>query len=804
MNFFAIFSHLYLFFSRRRPALFICTAIIMLLSFMYLGNIKLSEDVKSLLPDNRGDFLLEFNLLQQTPFMHKVIINLKNNSEENKDDLAGIADRLAEGMRSSSFITNVTTGPVSNEDTDIFDFILKILPNLTNEDDLKKIKSLLTDEYVHEQLMEGYSALFLPEGSLLTEYFRLDPLNLKSVTLKKLAALNIIPEATLKDNHFIDRSGNNVLVIADTSVDVTDTSNAEKMLAELSTIKKKTVPDDVEMYILSPQSYTVANARAIKKDLVVVLSISSLSMIVLFFLFLKNWRAGFVLLISFASFAMALAGVSWIYTTVSAITIGFGSVLLGLSDDLSLHVYFALRRKHREQDTSQIMSEVSRPVLFGGLIVICSLALLLFSELPGQRQLGAFSIIGVVSALVLTLILLPQMMEASSSKNGKTSNILLIQGTVGRPLLIIILWLALLVGCIWTGRQISFNGDLNELNFRSEELINIEAYIKNIWGDVRSKSMIFAEGDDLQSALEVNDRLFNYLSENSKDTQDNDGPGIVSIAPILPSVKTQKANIASWNSFWTENKKKVKDLLEKEGDTIGFTGDAFEPFYKSLNISPDLITPEDIKKTGMSALMDSLVISYGGKVRLLTLAPDTKAIKDLVKSPDCPDGVRFVSQNYFGEMIRKTVGSDFIRFIAGALIVILVLLIPLFRNFKKVILSMVPVVTGIIFMFGIMGLFNIPFNIFNVISSILIIGLGIDYGIFMVCRCSEDYEHDTDTAVLLSGLTTITGFGALVFAQHPALYSIGLTVLLGIGAAIPSSIYVIPALYGLMNKRTAV
>jgi predicted RND superfamily exporter protein len=104
-------------------------------------------------------------------------------------------------------------------------------------------------------------------------------------------------------------------------------------------------------------------------------------------------------------------------------------------------------------------------------------------------------------------------------------------------------------------------------------------------------------------------------------------------------------------------------------------------------------------------------------------------------------------------------------------------------------------------MFGVMGLSGISFNIFNIISSILIIGLGIDYGIFMVCRCSEDYEHDTDTAVLLSGLTTLTGFGALVFAHHPALFSIGITVLLGIGAAIPAAIFVIPALYGYLEKR---
>lgn len=795
MGFFGIFRHLYLFFSRSRSALFTVTSIIILASFVYLGNIKLSEDIRSLLPDSRSDFLLEFNLLQQTPFMHKLIINLRNRSPEEKEDLTKIADELAENMLPSPFITNITTGPVSDRNIDIYDFVIKSLPNLITGNDLEKLKTALTRENIHEHLIEGYSNLFLPEGSLLTGYFRVDPIDLKSFVLRKLVSLNIIPEATLKDNHFVDRSGNNVLIIADTTVDVTDISNSEKMLSELDTIKKSFVPDSVDMYILSPQSYSVVNARAIKKDLFVVLSISSLCLILLFFLFLKNWRACFVLLISFSSFAIALVGVSLIYKTVSAITIGFGSVLLGLSDDLSLHVYFALRREDKGRDPSLIISEVSRPVLFGGLIIICSLSLLLLSDLPGQRQLGAFSIIGVIVSLTFTLILLPQMMQASLTKKNAEKNVVLIEGNVNHPLLIIIVWTILLLGCIWTGRQISFNGDLNRLNYKSDELSNIENHIQDVWGDVRNKLMIFSEGDNLESALQVNDRLFQYLSENSDDLD------IVSIAPVFPSIKTQKSNIARWNSFWSVNKAPVSKLLKDEGSSIGFTEDAFEPFINSIEEEPSLISSEDIRKIGMTALLDSLVISYKGKIRILTLTPDIEDIKVLLQSTDCPKGVRFVSQRYFGEMIRNTVGNDFVRFIAGALLVILLLLIPLFRNLKKVALSMVPVATGIIFMFGIMGFFNIPFNIFNVISSILIIGLGIDYGIFMVCRCSEDYEHDTDTAVLLSGLTTITGFGALVFAQHPALYSIGLTVLLGIGAAIPSAIYVIPALYAFTNGK---
>ncbi len=789
MGSFDIFRHLYLFFSKKRVILFLCTGIIIALGFYYIGKIKLSEDIKSLLPDNRDDFLLEFNLLQKTPFMHKIIINLKDESFESREDLSNIADEFGKNILSSPFITSVMTGPVEDRNLDLYSFIIKSLPNLVNADDLEKIKTGLTDENIRELLTEKYSRLFAPEGALLVEDFRIDPLDLKTLILRKLNSLNILPEANLEDNHFIDRSGRNILLIADTNVEVTDTSNAEKMLAELNDIKEKIVPEDIDMYILSPQSYTVANAQAIKKDLFVVLSISSLSLIILFFLFLRNWRASFVLLISFASFAIALAGVSLLYATVSAITIGFGSVLLGLSDDLSLHVYFALRKKDQRHETSAIMSEVSRPVLYGGLIIICSLSLLLFSDLPGQRQLGAFSIIGVIVSLALTLILLPQMMQASSLKTTRNNSIVLIRARANRPMLTMCLWVVLLAVCLWSGRQISFDGDLNKLNYKSGQLLNVESHIKKTWGDLQSRAMIFSEGEDLESALIVNERLFQYLLESTGDRS------IISVAPVMPSITSQKKNIAAWKSFWAENLATAKYLLKNEGKKIGFTDDAFDPFIRSLDAASELITPEALRNTGITELLDSLIISDNDRIRILTLAPDTDEITALLKDPDCPDGVRFVSQGFIGDMIRKTVGYDFTRFIIGALLVILLLLIPLFRDVKKVMLSMVPVVTGLIFMLGIMSFFNIAFNIFNVISSILIIGLGIDYGIFMVYRCSEKYEHDTDTAVLLSGLTTITGFGALVFAQHPALYSIGVTVLLGIGAAIPASIYVIPALY---------
>ncbi|MDM7919182.1 MAG: hypothetical protein QUS12_08470, partial [Methanosarcina sp.] len=324
MSFFEIFRHLYLYLSKGRTALFIFTGLLIVLTSISLSNIRLSEDIRSLLPDSNKDFLVEFNLLQKTPFMHRVIINLKDKTPNDNGRLIDIADELKKAILASSYIKGVTSGPLESQNMDIMGFITSSLPNLITPDDLKSISANLTEKDVHEKLNEKYSALSSPEGSMLVDDLSIDPLDIKTLVYKKLASLNVIPDATMKNNHFIDRSGRNLLLVAETSVDVTDTLNAGRMLEELNKIKQKIVPEDIDMYIMSPQSYTVANASAIKKDLFVVLTISSVSLIVLFFLFLKSWRACFVLFISFSSFAIALAGVSVFYSTVSAITIGFG------------------------------------------------------------------------------------------------------------------------------------------------------------------------------------------------------------------------------------------------------------------------------------------------------------------------------------------------------------------------------------------------------------------------------------------------------------------------------------------------
>ena len=75
------------------------------------------------------------------------------------------------------------------------------------------------------------------------------------------------------------------------------------------------------------------------------------------------------------------------------------------------------------------------------------------------------------------------------------------------------------------------------------------------------------------------------------------------------------------------------------------------------------------------------------------------------------------------------------------------------------------------------------------------VGLCIDYGIFMVYECHYRLDTGTLTAGTLSALTTLIGAGALLFARHPLLFSVGSTMVTGVLAGYVSSMLVLPSLY---------
>lgn len=141
-----------------------------------------------------------------------------------------------------------------------------------------------------------------------------------------------------------------------------------------------------------------------------------------------------------------------------------------------------------------------------------------------------------------------------------------------------------------------------------------------------------------------------------------------------------------------------------------------------------------------------------------------------------------------------------------ALMAIALLVFIHFRSLTCVILALLPVGLGTLWMTGIMGALNIPFNPANIMTLPLVIGIGVTSGIHILNRFAEEgspsvLDKSTGKAVLISGVTTVFGFGSLLIARHQGIASLGLIMAIGTTTCMVAALTSLPALLRLLGMR---
>ncbi len=139
-----------------------------------------------------------------------------------------------------------------------------------------------------------------------------------------------------------------------------------------------------------------------------------------------------------------------------------------------------------------------------------------------------------------------------------------------------------------------------------------------------------------------------------------------------------------------------------------------------------------------------------------------------------------------------------------SLIVIAIMVYVHFRSLVCVLLALLPVVIGSAWTLGFMGWLGVPFNPANIMTLPLVIGIGVTNGIHILNRVAEEEKasilgKSTGKAVLVSGLTALTGFGCLMLGKHQGLWSLGLVMSLGIGACMIAGLTLVPAMISILS-----
>jgi len=145
-----------------------------------------------------------------------------------------------------------------------------------------------------------------------------------------------------------------------------------------------------------------------------------------------------------------------------------------------------------------------------------------------------------------------------------------------------------------------------------------------------------------------------------------------------------------------------------------------------------------------------------------------------------------------------------------ALLLVAAITLAVLRSARGTVLSLAPVLLGVLWTVGAMRLVGLEFNLANVWALPLIVGTAAEYGVNIYVRFLEGlgpggprFPRSVILGVILSWLTTIAGFGSLMVAHHHGIFSLGLLLTIGSTASVAASVLVLPVLLGLFVSSRA-
>jgi predicted exporter len=604
-----------------------------------------------------------------------------------------------------------------------------------------------------------------------------------------------------------------ILIIAHPRHPSTDSYHAAALIALIDRLKAETVRASagrVRVADLAGHRFSLENASRVKRDILKTVGISTIGVVVLTALSFANpLFVPLALLPAAFGACFALGLIRWLSPNVSAISIGCGSMLIGIAVDYGIHILYHAdhagtgrgkaggTRKTGAARLLEILPRLTRPLLLSAGTTVLAFLALRFSILPGYRDLGLFAALGIGGAAVFALTALPPLVPILKSVlPGRGRPILPLgywfllfmrrtrQKRLAPTLILAALTLVALAG--WP--RLRIEGDYQKMNALEPETRRDWDRILEFFGGGLRVSPIAVRGASLEEALEENERLYQALVKLKEE-------GVVaefqSIAPILPSQRSQGQNAARWAAFWsTERIEALRDALAKAGEGMGMRPEAFQPFFDSLPGSLERVGPEDLKQAGLARLIETHLSVGEENTLVLTHArtDDPAAFARLVERlrPDFPGLLAANGQVFMGYMARLIFG-ELRRMALIAFILVAGLLLVSMRSPRSVLVMLLPLALSAFWTFGFMGWLGVSINLMNSIVTIFIMGLVVDYSIFLYhaweghgAASHSGRLASSGAAVAISAMTTLAGFGALALASHPVLHSIGFTALLGI------------------------
>jgi uncharacterized protein len=753
------------------------------------------------------------------------------------------ADLMAERLRKSGRVEGVDYR--LQDYRPILDTMLPRALLYLSPENLEEVAGALSDAGIRDQVSKNRELLSNPASFLTKDLIRLDPFGLLRILGKQFSGKATQIEVDASDGYYASRDASALLLIVRPKKPAQDLPFSKALMAEVRNAEAAARTalaadgggDDLRhLAVKYGGGYPIAQSdfKLILRD-AVLNTVSSLALVLFIYMWAFRRKSSlaygwvpllFGMLVTFG--VVHLMGV-----TLNSATAGFGALLIGLGIDFPTVLYgrYVEERNRGVEVGDAIRSAMGNPapsVLTGALTTAATFAAMFVTHFPGMHQVAILTGVGILLCALSVFLLLPAMLQANHLRARKSGVEPVFHMHVfgfeklatlahRRPVATLATTGLLTLGLLYAATGITVDDNIQNLRSKSNEGIEVSLEVAKTFGASLSYMMALVEGSTPDEIVSRSEKVVEAAKPfvDRKEILFAD-----SLSTYLPPAVRQRevmARLAAGSSSEFDPARICRSFTEAS------IAGGFEPSYftPSLAALPAMVAPAGPVTFGelmggpAAPLISKYIVEkkpghYRGVVYLFI--PENLKNLDPEKigrsiSAAVP-GTKVVGVNLLGRFLREMVATDAARaFLVGMLLVLLLIALG-FRDLFSGFLSLVPLALGMVWMLGTMSLLGLRLDIMNIFVTTMILGVGSDYGIYIVHRFREGGGRDiprlineSAKPVAIAALTTVAGFGSMSISSYPGLRSMGYVSLLGTLFCMLTTLTVLVALLTLVARR---
>ena len=816
-------------FFRNYRAVFWVSMIALYAFFGYFASkIYLEEDINKLMPSSKnedGTTKLAFANLR---IKDKTFLLFEGKNGASVEHITEICDAFIDSLESRNAAMDSTQQVIGNifyrlpDDLmlDVIDYMSAHLPAYIDTSVYTRLEAMLTYPHMKLQMKANHDDLLSPVGSMFPELIQMDPVGLRGLLMEQMKPFTEGAAGSYKtlNGHFFVQDSTVCVAFITPMYSATNTGQGSTLFRILN--------DQIEQFSASAPDVKISyhgtpasgfyNSWRIKSDLKGTI-IGSLVLVLIFIsICFRNYNTIPLLLLPVVFGTLfGLAAMYFIKGHFSLLALGIGAIVLGVALSYVLHI---ITHYKYISDPEQVLRDQVKPVCLGCLTTIGSFMGLIFIRTELLQDFGLFAAFAIVGTTFFSLVFLPQFLNPRKNKLNHRAFAIIDRINAypfdrKKPLLFTILATAVVCIGFYIAGGTQFDADMHNLGYKAESTSYSENLLRSKTHTGDKQKYFASSGATMEEAIENFEIMATKL-----DSLQNIGlvKSYTHTNQIFVPLHVQQERIDAWKNFWTgERLQLVHDLINKTAPEAGLIPDAFSPFFElaTADYEPDALYEASIIPEGyQSTLMEQ---SYNDEYLCFTSvrckndsihskeSDYNRICEAIVSSPN----LLVLDTYYYTTDTLIQLNDDFnVLQWVSMLFVLIVLFFSFHFNIKHTLLGFMPILSSWLIVLGAMVIFDVRFNLINIIISTFIFGIGVDYSIFVMNGLIGGKENSRllgyhKTAIFFSAFILIVTVSSMLFAEHPAIKSVGFSILVGMISAVVISYVIQPAIFRMINKN---